>query len=152
MLGVVVGKIDEAMHGLPTGSGGLHAMVRQWAQSGAMGKVVRGLLQLGYEIILTADHGNIQGCGIGKPNVGVVADERGVRAHVFSDESTRAAVATEYPGTIVWPQTGLPESWRALLAQGRGAFASQGKQVLGHGGIAMEEVIVPFVKISGGAK
>jgi hypothetical protein len=30
-------------------------------------------------VILTADHGNVEGVGIGKPNVGVTADERGER-------------------------------------------------------------------------
>jgi hypothetical protein len=149
MLGVVVGKIDQSMHGVKTGSGGLHALVRQWAHSGAMHKLVRGLLDLGYGIIVTADHGNIHGRGIGKPNVGVVADERGERAHVFADENTRANVTKEYPEAVVWPQIGLPDSWRVLLAPGRSAFVPQGKHTVGHGGIAMEEVIVPFVKISG---
>ena len=152
MLGVVVGKVDEAMHGVPTGSGGLHAMVRQWAQTGAMGKLLGELLQLGYEIILTADHGNIQGRGIGVLKDGSLPEERGVRAHVFGDESLRAKVAENCPAGIAWPQIGLPESWRALLAPGRSAFVAEGKQTLGHGGISMEEVIVPFVKIAGAAK
>ena len=150
MLAIVVGKVDQSMHGVKTGSGGLHAMVRQWAQSGAMGRLIKGLLELSYEIIVTADHGNIHGRGIGKPKVGAVADERGERAHVFPDDHTRASVAKEYPEAIVWPQIGLPESWRALLAPRRGAFVPKGKQTIGHGGIAMEEVIVPFVKIRGG--
>ena len=42
---------------------------------------------------------------------------------------------------------GLPDDWRTLLAPGRGAFVPEGKHTVGHGGIAMEEVIVPFVKI-----
>jgi PglZ domain-containing protein len=147
MLGIVVGKVDQSMHGVKTGSAGLHAMVRQWAQAGAMGKLIKRLLDLGYEIILTADHGNIHSRGIGKPKVGSVADERGERAHVFPDENTRAGVAKEYPEAIVWPQIGLPESWHVLLAPGRSAFLPEGRQTVGHGGIAMEEVIVPFVKI-----
>jgi hypothetical protein len=147
MLGIVVGKVDQSMHGVKTGSGGLHAMVRQWAQTGSMGKLINGLLELGFEIIVTADHGNIHGRGIGKPKVGSVADERGERVHVFPDENTRASVAKEYPEAIVWPQIGLPASWHVLLAPGRCAFVPKGKQTVGHGGIAMEEVIVPFVKI-----
>ncbi len=150
MLGVVVGKVDQSMHGIKTGSGGLHAMVRQWARSGTMGRLLGRLLDQGYELAMTADHGNIHGRGIGKPKVGVVADERGERAHVFNDENTRAGVARDYPNAIVWPQIGLPETWRALLAPGRGAFVPQGQHTVGHGGIAMEEVIVPFVKIRGG--
>lgn len=148
ILGVVVGKIDQSMHGIKTGSGGLHAVVREWAKSGTMAKLLRTLLDDGYEITITADHGNIHGQGIGKPKVGVVADERGERAHVFNDELTRADVAAEYPKAIVWPQIGLPDDWRVLLAPGRGAFVPKGRHTVGHGGIAMEEVIVPLVKVT----
>ena len=148
MLSVVVGKVDQSMHGIKEGSRGLHAMVREWARSGGIGKLLRSLLDLDYEITLTADHGNIHGSGIGKPNAGVIADERGERAHVFNDELTRAKFAKEYEGTIKWPQIGLPDDWRALLAPDRCAFVPVGKHTVGHGGIAMEEVIVPFVKIT----
>jgi len=152
ILGVVVGKVDQSMHGIKTGSSGLHAMVREWAKSGAMAKLLLKLLDDDYEITLTADHGNIHGHGIGKPQVGVVASERGERAHVFSDELTRADVAKDYTEAIVWPQIGLPDDWRVLLAPGRGAFVPKGRNTVGHGGIAMEEVIVPLVKIRGGAR
>jgi hypothetical protein len=116
-----------------------------------MGEILGRLLELKFEIVVTSDHGNIHGHGIGKPAVGVVADERGERAHVFSDENTRADVANDYPDAIVWPQIGLPEDWRVLLAPGRSAFVPKGQQTVAHGGIGMEEVIVPFVKIHGGA-
>ena len=125
----------------------MHAMVRDYAKNGVVGELLGTLLELGYEITLTADHGNIHGTGIGKPNAGVIADERGERAHVFNDELTRANFAQEYEGTIEWPQTGLPDDWRVLLPPGRGAFVPVGKHTVGHGGIAMEEVIVPFVRI-----
>ena len=147
LLGIVVGKIDQSMHGVKTGSGGLHAMVRDWAKSGAMTRLFTSLMDDGYDITITADHGNIHAQGIGKPAVGVIADERGERAHVFTDDLTRAHVAKEYPEAMVWPQIGLPDDWRVLLAPGRGAFINKGQQTVGHGGIAMEEVIVPFVKI-----
>ena len=148
MLGIVVGKIDQSMHGIKTGSAGLHAIVRDWAKSGAMANLLEVLLDDGYDITITSDHGNIHGRGIGKPQVGVVADERGERAHVFVDELTREKVAAEYPEAIVWPQVGLPDNWHVLLAPGRGAFVAKGRQTVGHGGISMEEVIVPFVKLT----
>jgi hypothetical protein len=34
-----------------------------------------------------------------------------------------------------------------LLPRGIDAFLGQGKETLGHGGIALEEVLVPFVRI-----
>jgi hypothetical protein len=150
VLGIVVGKIDQAMHGITTGTSGLHAIVRDWAKSGAFSKLVETLLDAGYELAITSDHGNIHGSGIGKPKVGAIADERGERVHVFSDELTRDNAAKPFPATIAWPQIGLPDGYHALIASGRGAFVPEGRQTVGHGGIAMEEVIVPFVKISKG--
>jgi hypothetical protein len=51
------------------------------------------MLEHGFEVILTADHGNVEAVGIGKPNVGVTADERGERVHVFSDVLLRSNAA-----------------------------------------------------------
>lgn len=147
VLGVVVNKIDQSMHGIKGGTSSLHAVVRDWARNGNIGALINHLLDLDYEITLTSDHGNIHGIGMGKPNAGAIADERGERAHVFNDELTRAMFAKEFPGSIEWPQIALPDDWRVLLAPGRKAFIPEGKQTVGHGGIAMEEVIVPFIKL-----
>ena len=43
---------------------------------------------------------------------------------------------------------GLPPDFLPLYAGTRGAFVSQGDQIVAHGGISVEELIVPFVKVS----
>lgn len=97
---------------------------------------------------LTADHGNVEARGIGKPDLGAVVDERGERVHVFRDDLTRARVSRVFEGTVTWPQIGLPEDYRPLLAPARGAFIHAGRQTVAHGGIALEEVIVPFIRVA----
>jgi len=147
VLGIVVGTIDQTLHASVMGSGGLHAAVKHWSESGALGNLVSLLLDQGFEVFITADHGNVACIGIGKPNVGAIADERGERAHVFRDDLTRVGVHERFPTSIVWPQVGLPDDYRALLAPGRSAFIHEGKRTLAHGGISVEEVIVPFVRV-----
>ena len=49
---------------------------------------------------------------------------------------------------MAWPPVALPDDYLPLLPPGRSAFINKGKRTVGHGGIAIEEVIVPFVKIS----
>ncbi|MEA3641740.1 MAG: BREX-3 system phosphatase PglZ [Lamprobacter sp.] len=147
VLGVVVGTVDQMMHGTVTGTGGLHAAVRHWAQQGHLRDLARRLLSLGFEIFLTADHGNIEGVGMGKPNVGAIAGERGERVHVFPHPLTRNNVHQHYPETVPWPATSLPDEYLPLLATGRNAFIPEGKRIVGHGGISLEEVIVPFVQL-----
>ncbi len=147
VLGVVVGSVDQTLHASVMGSGGLHASVRHWSDAGALNNLVSLVLGQGFEVFITADHGNIACVGIGKPNVGAIADERGERAHVFRDDLTRAGVHERYPASVVWPQAGLPDDYRALLAPCRSAFIHEGKHTLAHGGISIEEVIVPFVHV-----
>ena len=106
------------------------------------------MLGRGFEVILTADHGNVEGLGIGKPNVGATADERGERVHVFSDALLRSNVAEKYPGSLEWPCVGLPDDYLALIAPPVRAFIGEGKRTVAHGGICIEEVIVPFVTIA----
>jgi hypothetical protein len=41
----------------------------------------------------------------------------------------------------------LPANYRPLLAPGRTAFVTAGTRMVGHGGISLEEVIVPWIKV-----
>lgn len=46
-----------------------------------------------------------------------------------------------------WQPVGLPADYFSLVAGGRDAFVNPGDAIVGHGGVAIEEVIVPLVKI-----
>lgn len=146
--GIVVGTIDQMLHGIVTGTDGMHAGVRHWAKRGALWRLLDTLIDSGFEVVLTADHGNVEGIGIGKPNVGVTADERGERVHVFPDALLRSNVAAKYPGAFEWPSIGLPEEYFALIAPPLQAFIGEGKRTVAHGGICIEEAIVPFVTVA----
>jgi hypothetical protein len=145
--GIVVGKIDEMIHGMVAGTGGMHALVRHWATQGALWRLLDALLDRGFEVVLTADHGNVAGVGVGKPNVGVTA-ERGERVDIFHDELLRSDTAKKFPGTIEWPDIGLPKEYFALIAPPLKSFFIQGRETVSHGGICLEEVIVPFVTVT----
>jgi hypothetical protein len=148
VLGVVVGTVDQMLHGVVTGTGGLHAGVRHWAGEGHLHRLVSELIALGFDVFLTADHGNVEAAGMGKPNVGAIADERGERVHVFPHALTRDNVCKAYPGSMAWPSVGLPGDYLPLIAPGRRAFIRPDTRTVAHGGISIEEVIVPFVHIS----
>lgn len=150
-LGAVIPTIDEMAHGTVTGARGLHAQIAHWAGEGHLRRLVDALLAQGFTVHLTSDHGNVECTGFGKPNVGVLAGERGERVHVFSDELMREKTHSEFPATLAWAPAGLPEDYLPLLATGRGAFSTQGKRAVSHGGISLEEVVVPFITIEGAA-
>lgn len=146
-LGVIVNTVDRTMHGMEQGSAGMHAMVRHWASTGELQALLGILFDNGFDVWLTSDHGNVEAVGIGKPNVGLTADERGERVHVFQTAIQRSQLAADYPGSVSWAGAGLPDEYHPLLAPGRTAFVNHGSAVVGHGGISVEEVIVPFVRV-----
>ena len=146
-LGLVVDKVDRIMHGMELGTAGMHNQVRQWSGEGFMAELLDRLHGDGFAVYLTSDHGNIEANGGGRPSEGAVADVRGERARVYSDEALRSRVHEQFPGAIAWPSIGLPEDYLALLAPARSAFVREGDRVVGHGGASLQEVIVPWIHI-----
>lgn len=151
VLGLVVDKVDRIMHGMELGTAGMHGQVRQWAASGFMRDLLSLLQASGFKVFLTSDHGNVEAKGAGRPAEGVIADIRGERARVFPDVALRAKVKASFPETIEWSPIGLPDDYLPLLAARRSAFTAPGTTLVAHGGICLEELIVPFVTFGGGA-
>jgi hypothetical protein len=148
VLGLVVEKPDRIMHGMELGSAGMHNQLRQWALEGFMDKLLVLLLESGFDLFLTADHGNIEAKGCGRPGEGATADVRGQRVRVFPDRVLRAKVKTAFPLAVEWPAIGLPEDFIPLLAPENLAFVQESERIVGHGGASLEEVVVPFVQIA----
>ncbi|MCG3155100.1 MAG: hypothetical protein DKINENOH_01702 [bacterium] len=146
--GMVIDKIDKIMHGMELGAAGMHNQVRQWAQSEYMANFVDLLWQCGFSVFLTSDHGNIEAQGCGYPAEGAIAELRGERVRIYSDENLRNRVKERFPDALDWPSYGLPNEYLPLLAPSRNAFIRAGERVVAHGGISMEELIVPFVQIN----
>jgi len=146
VVGLVVDKVDKIMHGMQLGSAGMHNQIKQWCQGGFLAALVGQLLEYGYEVWLTADHGNIQCDGKGRPSEGVIAETRGERVRVYPTPELRAQVAGAFPFAHEWQPVGLPADYFPLVAGGRDAFVNPGDAIVGHGGVAIEEVIVPLVK------
>lgn len=147
VVGLVVDKIDKIMHGMQLGSAGMHNQVKQWCQGGFLAELVRMLLDYRFDVWLTADHGSIQCEGRGRPSEGVIAETRGERVRVYPTPELRSRVASSFPFAHEWNPTGLPAGYFPLVACEFDAFVNSGEVIVGHGGISVEEVIVPFVKI-----
>ena len=147
VLGLVVDKVDKIMHGMELGTAGMHNQVRQWASEGFMTQLLDMLFDCGFGVFLTSDHGNIEAQGCGRPSEGAMADLRGERVRIYPDPTLRSRVKKSFPNAVEWPAVGLPENCLTLLAPDRSAFIREGERIVGHGGISLEEVIVPMVRI-----
>lgn len=146
-VGIVVDKVDKIMHGMTLGSRGMQNLVRQWGNQGVLAALLDMLLDRRFAVFLTADHGNIETTGCGRPAEGSVADLRGERVRVYPDASLRARVKERFSNAIEWPPIGLPDDYLALIAPDRLAFVRETDAPVAHGGITLEEVVAPFVEI-----
>ncbi len=147
VVGLVVDKVDKIMHGMQLGASGMHNQIRQWCQGGYLVTLIGYLLDHEYDVWLTSDHGNIECEGKGRPSEGVIAETRGERVRVYPNPELRAHVAKAFDFAHEWQPVGLPPGYFPLVASGRDAFVNPNESIVGHGGVAIEEVIVPFVKI-----
>jgi hypothetical protein len=150
VLGAVVDKVDRIMHGMELGTAGMHNQVAQWASNGFLVSAIGMLVRAGFDVYMTSDHGNVEATGFGRPREGMLADVKGERVRIFPNELLRSTTASKFEKTIAWPPLGLPDQFFPLLAPGRLAFIPNGHTTVAHGGITIEEVIVPFVHVAGG--
>jgi hypothetical protein len=135
------------MHGMELGAAGMHNQIRQWMQRGYLGDMIDLLANRGFRLFISSDHGNIEARGCGRPSEGATAETRGERVRVYSDHLLRKRVRDRFPDSVEWPPIGLPEDYLALIAPDRLAFVREGECLVSHGGITVEEVIVPFVEV-----
>ena len=147
VLGIVWNKIDDIMHGMQMQTAGMHNQVRLWASQGHLSELLNRLVKEKFAVYVTADHGNVTATGMGIPKEGVLAETKGQRVRVYDREDFLEEVATKFPESLRWPGYGLPTGRHVLLAGDLKAFTGAGDRIVAHGGIALEEVLVPFVAI-----
>lgn len=145
--GLVVDMVDEIVHGAVMGKRGISGQIRDWCETGFVERFLGLLLDQGFHVYLTADHGNVDAVGIGRLNQGVASELRGERVRIYRSEAL-AAVTPGDIDTVRLDVTGLPADFLPLFAGGRGAFVQKDEPVVAHGGLSIEELIVPFVKVS----
>ena len=145
--GIVVDMIDEIVHGATLGKRGITGQIAEWCDTGFVERLFFLLAGHGYRIYLTADHGNVEAEGIGRLSQGVVSDLRGERVRTYRSDALAASVPEDIDAFRL-DLAGLPPDFLPLYAGTRGAFVPKGDQIVVHGGISVEELIVPFVKVS----
>jgi len=145
--GIVINTVDDTMHGMKLGLRGMQAMIKEWMVQEYLSKLIRSLLEDGFELYLTSDHGNVECKGMGTLREGSIAKSRGERVRVYPSEELRKRVLQECDFAAPWDSSALPKDYFPVIAKENSAFVKKGETIIGHGGAAMEEVIVPWIKI-----
>lgn len=145
--GLVVDTVDEIVHGAVLGKRGIAAQIENWCESGFVDRLFGDLLSMGFHVYVTADHGNVEAVGQGRPKQGLAAEMRGERVRTYRSETLVVESAVSNPGSFRLDVAGLPANFLPLFSGGRTAFMPEGEQAVVHGGIAVEELIVPFIRV-----
>ena len=148
-LGITVRMPDEIVHGTTMGWRGMTGQISLWARQSFLSNTIKTILDAGYELYLTADHGNLESVGDGTIPQGVLVERSGQRVRIYRDptifEHTAAQLGerAERGSSKMLPPTYLP-----LIHSGRGAFVTNGQVIVTHGGTSLDELVIPFVELS----
>ena len=147
--------LDQLVHHSVLGTAGQQAALRLWLERGRAGnsepleRLISLLLARGFLVFITSDHGHVEAVGMGAPSEGILAQTRGRRARLYQERLTAQRTLDLFPDSILWNNDGLlPDTLSALMPAGRSAFTTKGETVVTHGGISLDELVVPFIQIS----
>lgn len=143
---IILRNIDKLTHGAIQGLEGMYAEIDVWLKTNYLQDLLRHLKESGYSTYITSDHGNKESVGIGKVKQGSLVETKGERARIYSDPVFRDDAATQY-SSVRWPNYGFSDDRHFLVAESGEAFVTKGQHIVSHGGISIEEVIVPFIKV-----
>lgn len=144
--GAVIDVIDQLTHHAVLGEKSISSNLALWLETNYLVNILSDLIDVGYSVYLTSDHGNTNATGIGRVAEGVLVEQKGERVRIYND-MTLYEDASSKLSLQKWPSIGLPENYHVLLAGYGQAFVPKNQSIVTHGGISIEEVIVPFVKV-----
>ena len=146
--GVVVNAVDDILHGAEVlGDRQVAVGVDLWARSGFLADLVGAATGAGFETWITSDHGNLPTVPGRIPREGKTVEHTGLRVRIYPNATLREQAADH--GEI-WDPPGLPTKeagYYPAFASGRTGYHT-GAERVGHGGISLDEVIVPVARVS----
>ena len=145
LLTVVINDVDDIVHGQQQGRPGMYNDITLLAKTGRLQALIHSLHKSGFTVYLTADHGNTPCRGIGAIRTGVEVETKAKRMLILKDFADISSEVSE--NTVEFPGYYLDKNYKYLICITGVSFDSKNSDVMTHGGITLDEVIVPFIKI-----
>lgn len=143
---VIINEIDDIVHGQRQGRHGMFSDVSVIAKQDKLGKLVRRLIQQGFDVYISADHGNTPCVGDGIVRTGVETETRSRRMLVLKDYADKQEKIERYK-MIDYPKYYLDKKLEYIICPAGHSLDNKGQDVMSHGGITVDECIVPFIII-----
>jgi len=144
--GIVVNFIDDLMHRQLLGTQGMVVDISEWLKTGSLRNLINNLIDLDFDVFITADHGHLEAIGKGRfSKPGLLTEDVSRRAVIYKDfagaEELDKFNVVEFAGTY------MPKTYRYFLFANGECIGDYGKKYITHGGDSIEEILVPFVMI-----
>lgn len=150
-LGIVVNLFDDVMHGTKGMTAGADKRVyyqtlQGQLENGRVPDLFRNLFHHGYHVYLTSDHGNFSGVGAGMQAPKALVEKYAKRVALFDSETLAADFAAAHD-LFTFHTKFLPDQLHAVYLPERGLLGAKGNVEISHGGLSIEEMIVPLVQL-----
>ena len=147
----VILDVDERVHGQYGGRAGMLRDMELLRDGGKLAGLVRRLTDAGLDVYISADHGNTPCVGRGRmTGTGVETETKSRRMLVVNDLADVSDKQKRY-GLVQCPSGFLPQGLRYYVCPSGASFDNPGENVMSHGGMSIDEVVVPFITVRAGA-
>ena len=146
---IVINDIDDIVHRQMYGMEGHNADITRMAKTGKLNKLIGELLESNFEVFIGSDHGNKESFGIGRPRgMGIEVETKSQKMMIIRDYAETKKLIEDF-NLLEYPGYYLPKDYFYLLSRDEEALTLENARIMSHGGISIEEVIVPFIEIEG---
>ena len=144
---VIINDVDTIVHAQRQGRLGMLNNIAVLANQKRLRHMTERFVSAGFDVYITADHGNTPCTGLGRlMHTGVEVETRGRRMLVLKDFADKEGLMRKY-GLLEYPKYYLPREYDYLICDAGTSFDAKGEDVMTHGGMTLDEVVVPFITI-----
>ena len=150
-LGILVNLFDDALHaikGMPLEADKrvLYSTLNGHLSNSYIRDLLKRLLEGGYRVFLSSDHGNTCGRGTGVLPPKAFIETYARRVAIFDQVSLAQEFAQKNQG-IYFRTKSLPSAVHPVYTAGIDLFASKDAIEISHGGLSIEELVIPFIEV-----
>jgi len=136
---------DDIAHSAQIPANGLEKLlyfdaINSYLKNSDLKQVINSLLQNGFALYICSDHGSVVATGNGKRIEKYLIDNFAKRACIIPATSSELTELRKVNIPFVSDKI-------MVLPEGREMFTYKGKQEVNHGGITLEEMVVPYIKV-----
>lgn len=149
VIGVIFTFIDQRLHGpydLDVGKKFLYSGIEEFLKSSCLAEIFKILQNGGYRIYVASDHGNLVATGNGVDDSKYLVETRGKRCLIY-DRKRLAEEKQKEANVTVFSSRFIPKDRYILFPNGNYFFGTDGSKEITHGGISVEEMVVPFAEV-----